>query len=188
MGAATPPSASTVKGAACQALDKLSLDRAALSRLQTALIGISAAKFDGLQDVLAQHLLPARKPAYTATQIEGIRTHLKECWFDAASPTCYFPRVPVAEIYGAGILQTVSLSLDGNRPIDSWWALDHGAVDMMNFATPRQVTLIIATPRPAAGGADMRLLADRAEPAVGGLSTRFIGGTVQNQKLEIPDR
>jgi hypothetical protein len=172
-----------IKGPACQALDNISSSRAALTQLQTALVGISAAKFAGLENVLAQYLLPARQPAYTPVEIDNIRVHLKANWFDPTSPSCFFPGLEVANIYGVGLLKTLELALSRNVPIDAWWALDHVVMDMLNFATPRQVTLVIATPRPA--GQLQSLSVTASEPTVG-FSTRNLQGSIQSRKLQIP--
>jgi hypothetical protein len=137
-----------VKGAACLALDKLSGDRDGMIALQDAIAGIASAGYAGLENVLGQFLLPA---LYSAADAAKTTTHLKACWFDPSSPTCYFPGVDVAKIYGQGLLKTLELSLKSGAPVDTWWVRDHAAVEMLNLASPRQVTLIIATPRLADG-------------------------------------
>ena len=154
-------------------------------RLQSALAGISGVNFSGLENVLGQFLLPARLPAYAPAEIATIVAHLKTYWFDPTSPARYFPGFDVAGIYGVGMLKTIEESLKHNLPVDAWWALDHAVIDMLNFVTPRQVTLVIATPRPARS-IEARL-AGGAEPTAG-FSTRQSGGTVETRKLEIPGR
>lgn len=178
-----------IKGPACQALDNLSANRAGMQQLQAALAGLAATNFVGLENVLATHLLTARQPAYTQAQIDGIRTHLKACWFDPASPNYYFPSVAeVSRTYALGMLKTVELALQGNLPIDSWWALDHTTVDMLNFATPRQVTLVIATPKPVVSSPETRIAANMTQTPTLGFSTRSTQGGVQTEKLHIPGR
>lgn len=189
MGAAAPPNSICIKGPACQALDDLSANRAGMQQLQAALASIAGTSFAGIENVLATNLLSARQPAYTQAQIDAIRSHLKECWFDPASPTGYFSGVAdVARTYGLGMLKTLELAIQGNLPIDSWWALDHTTVDMLNFATPRQVTLVIATPRPAVRGGGARMAAHIGQTPIVGFSTRVSHGSVQTEKLDIPGR
>lgn len=186
MGMSTPDPC--IKGAACQALDALSSDRNGMIQLQTALAGIAGARFAGLENVMAQYLLPAKKPAFTAADIDKIKRYLKATWFDPTSPSTYFPGKDVADIYGIGLLKTIELSLQNNAPVDAWWALDHGTVDMLNFATPRQITLIIATPRPAGQiNAQIAVAAVAPEPNAG-YSTRHTGAAVVTRKLEIKGR
>ena len=169
-----------VKGAACQALDALSGNRHGLLNLQAGIASIAGANYHGLENVLGQHLLPVK---YAAADVAKIVTHLKACWFDPTSSACFFSGMTVAPVYAQGMLKTIELSLASNTPvpIDSWWALDHSLVEMLNFATPRQVTLIIATPRPgsradlaAAGGATV------------GFSTRHQDGRLLDQVLHLP--
>jgi hypothetical protein len=184
MGSSTPPGAPCVKGAACQALDALSKERAGLEALKSALRGIQANEYAGLETVLGRYLLPA---AYGAEEVKDIVAHLASCWFDPRSPDCFFPGISVAAIYGQGLTTSLSLALQStpSLPIDSWWALDHAEFDMLNFRTARQVTLLIATPRPKTMQSAVR---DRDERATVGYSTRMQDGSVRDRELPIPRR
>jgi hypothetical protein len=180
MGVYTPDPC--IKGPACQALDAISSDKAAMTQLQAALTGISA-NFSGIENVLAQYLLPA---AYSAAATDKIKAHLKACWFDPTSPTTYFPGLDVAKPYGLGILKVLELALERGVPIDSWWLPNHAEIDMLNFASPRQVTLVIATPSPA-NQALMQAVA-QPMPSTIGFSTRLVAGEVQTRLLKIINR
>jgi hypothetical protein len=175
------PGAPCIKGAACQALDTLSADRAGLVRLKDALQGIQNADYAGLEIVLGRHLLPA---IYNASAIEKIVAHLRARWFDPGSPDCFFPGEKVACIYGQGLNMTLSLALGStpHLPIDAWWALHHRQVEMLNFKSPLQVTLVIATPPPPR--TVERLSA--ATPATVGYSTGLQDGAVGDYRLPIP--
>lgn len=188
MGMTSPNSC--MKGPACQALDALSASRPGMVQLQAALGGLGPS-FAGIENVLATNLLPARRsPApYSQADIDGIRTILRTCWFDPTSPTYYFPiEHEPAKIYGLGMLKTLDEALTRNVPIDSWWALDHAEFDMLNLATAHQVTLVIATPRPAGGAAPaFRAMAAAGAPRpTAGFSTRSVGGVVQTTALGTP--
>jgi hypothetical protein len=73
-----------------------------------------------------------------------------------------FADKPVAKIYAEGVLHALDLSLQGAKepvPIDSWWIVDSTEFRMLNLAdvdsgktVGDKVTLLIMTPRPAAGG------------------------------------
>ncbi len=167
-----------IKGPACQALDKISLNQPAMKQLQLALAGISGSKFAGLENVMAQYLFPA---AYSQPDIDKIRVYLNAHWFDAASATYYFPGHDAANVYGAGLLKVLEQSIAKNVPIDAWWALDHATIDMLTLVTPRQATFIIATPRP-----NRTARAKAAASQTIGFSTRQIEGTAQTRQLEIP--
>lgn len=177
------PNAPAIKGAACQALDALSTDRTKLEILRSALGAIKAASYQGLENVLGQHLLPAK---FDAAETAKIVAHLRDCWFNVNSPKYFFPGTQsTAEIYGQGLTQTLILSLSGSGtplPIDSWWLLDHTQVELLNFKTPRQVTLMIATPRPGSG---QPLDAGHGTVA---LSTRSTGGRVTDHVIETTRR
>lgn len=150
MGASAPPNATSIRGAACKALTNISAKRADMEALLAALDAIEPAGYAGLESVLGKHLLTH---GFNATEIAQIVKHLGECWFNAASPKYYFPGTPnTAKIYGQGLSQTLTASLAVNTPaplpIEARWYLGHSKVDMLNIATERQVTLVIATPRP----------------------------------------
>ena len=136
-----------VKGAACQCLDMLPAHPDKMEALQTALLGIASSEFVGLETVLGQFLLPLK---YNASQTAQLVQHLKEYWFDPTSTNSYFPGIPVAKTYGRGLLKTLSLSMRTTPPlpINSYWVLDHKEFYMLNLPPGRQVTLLIATPRP----------------------------------------
>jgi hypothetical protein len=184
MGSAIPPRAPCIKGAACQALDALSKDRAGLEALKGALREIQVREYAGLEHVLGRYLLPA---AYGAGDVEEIVAHLTSCWFDPTSSDFFFPGLSVAPIYGQGLSTTLSLALEStpNLPVDAWWVLDHAEFGMLNFRTPRQVTLIIATPRPKAMQTLMR---ERSDKTTVGYSTHMQDGSVRDRELPIPRR
>ena len=136
------------KGAVTLCLDEMSTAGNAgeqLAGLRDALKAI-APTYAGLAAVLAQRLLPQH---FASTDIPAIQAHLAQYWFN--EQTGWWPLFqPVAPIYGAGLLQTLNLSLAGKTPlpIDSYWVLNHQNVEMINLVSARQVTLIIATPPP----------------------------------------
>jgi hypothetical protein len=154
-------------------------------KLQSALQDLSRVRFVGLENVLCADLLPAI-PSYTPADIDKLRRHLRTCWFDPASASTFFPGISnVAQIYGEGLLKSLEQALERGVPIDAWWTLDHAKVDMLNFVTARQVTLIIATPRPPKRLAVAHQAAPAALPTIG-FSTHDVDGTVETAKLPIP--
>lgn len=178
-----------IKGPACQALDDISLNQPAIMKLQSELVAISGSnKFNGLENILADFLLPYRSnPApYTSSQIAAIRQTLKKNWFDPTSSECYFPGLKVAEVYGIGLLKTLELALQFNVPIDAWWSLNNTTIDMSNVVSARQVTLFIGTPRPVVPKSEKAISAS-IERSVG-FSTRDVDGAVSTTKLPIPGR
>lgn len=109
----------------------------------------------GLADVLDKYLF---KPVYTtdANKRTAAVNYLKASWFGISGT--YFG--DIGRVYAAGLVQTLELSLiDGGGPrptplpIDLYWIVDHkqtaGTVELINLLSKYQVTLLIATPRPA---------------------------------------
>ena len=142
------------KGPVTVCLDDLSTGanaRADLERLRNAIVAIGPS-FQGLENVFAQHLLPVR---YSAQQIPRITAYLREFWFDEA--TGWWPTFqPIAPVYAMGVIQTINASLASKGaplPINSYWILNHLHVEMINLASPIQVTLLICTPPPPIGPA-----------------------------------
>ena len=172
-----------IKGPACKALDAISSDPAAMTKFQTDLAGISGANFAGLENVLANDLLPAAN--YSASQIATIKAQLKEFWFDPTSPTTYFPGLDVAKPYGLGVMKVLEIALRG-LPIDAWWFPNHPEIDMLNLQSPRQVTLIIATPLPV--GQSVGQVATQPMGRTIGFSTRLTAGQVLTQELKVTNR
>ena len=177
-----------VKGPACKALDAISSNPAAMTKLQTALAGISGAHFAGLENVLANDLLPAAN--YSASQIATIKAALKEFWFDPNSPTTYFPGLDVAGPYGEGVMKVLEIALGGpgrpGLPIDAWWFPNHPEIDMLNLISLRQVTLVIATPKPPVPPAPQASIQPVGRTI--GFSTRLVAGQVLTEELKTTDR
>jgi hypothetical protein len=145
------------KGPVTRCLDELSVRPDARERflaLKGDILAIRDESYRGLERVFAARLFT---DFYSPGQIEQITRYLGTYWFSQA--TGWWPAFqPIAPIYAIGLLQTLELSLSSGgppRPIDSYWLMGHEQVELINLATPRQVTLLIATPappEPAAGG------------------------------------
>lgn len=159
MSAQLPGSVPISKGNVCAALDKISIDAGAKARVVTLRDAINA---DGpnYPNLTAIFDVYALKPAgFSAATRAQVVTHLNTFWFDPASPSAYFPGVPVAKIYAQGVAKTLDLSANGPAgravPIDAWWQLDMPDVSLINttkveggVTTGRYVSLLICTPRP----------------------------------------
>ena len=152
MGFAAPDDP-VAKGPVTRCLDELSVGyeaRRRLTELHRALTGLAATQFSGLEKVFATHLFPG---FYPPDQIDRITEHLRTAWF--SPDTGWWPSFqPIAPIYGLGLVQTLNASLAATGDplaIDSYWVMEHTRVEMVNLVSPRQVTLLIATPRPAHG-------------------------------------
>jgi len=172
-----------IKGPACQALDAISTDAAKMRQLQTALAVISGANFAGLEDVLANDLLPA---AFSPSAIAKIKAQLKSNWFDPSSPSTYFPGLNVANPYGLGLMKVLEAALGDGLPIDAWWLPKHTEIDMVTLKSTRQVTLVIATPTPVAQLAPQ--VAAQPTARTIGFSTRLVAGRVETREIKIVDR
>jgi hypothetical protein len=148
---------SVAKGPVPRCLDDISGRQNARERLvalRQGILGLRDQSYRGLEKVFATHLFQG---FYSAEQTEQITRYLATNWFSQA--TGWWPAFqPIAPIYATGLLQTLDLSLSGKgdpRPIDSYWIIGHDQVELINLASPRQVTLLIATPPPpelASGG------------------------------------
>ena len=138
------------KGPVTICLDQISIRadaRARLEALRGALVALAPA-YGGLETVFAEHLF---KDFFTPDQVARLSEYLKRYWFDVE--TGWWPVFqPIAPIYALGLLQTLSASLAPTTPaplpIDSYWVLNHNHVEILNLVSPRQVTLLIATPPP----------------------------------------
>jgi hypothetical protein len=143
------------KGAVTYCLDALSVDTAngvtRLAALRSAMMA-AAPDFANLAGIFGSNLFPF---FYDATQIAAITRHLNDKWFNPA--TAWWPAFqPIAPIYAHGLLQTLSFALPDPsakpgappKPIDSYWVIGHDQVQMINLVSPRQITLLIATPVP----------------------------------------
>jgi hypothetical protein len=122
--------------------------RELLQRLGDAIAGLRHIEFHGLHEVFARYLL---SPVLGGRDVAKLTEYLKDYWFDEKSGDAFFPIFqPIASIYAIGMLKTIELSLQepNAKPIDSWWLLDHPSVEIINLVSRRQVTLLIATPRP----------------------------------------
>lgn len=160
MSAQLPDSVPTSKGTICRSLEKISLDpvhaMAWIVKLRDT-IKADAPNYPNLTAIFDLHAFePAQVPP--ATRAQAI-AHLNTFWFDAASPSAYFPGVPVARIYAEGVVKTLDLSANGPHgtvvPITAWWLLDVADVRLINMTeidngvtTGSYVILQICTPRP----------------------------------------
>lgn len=138
------------KGPLTYCLDELSLkkDAAALmKKLGNEIIRLEPKDFRGLETVFETYLL--QEIYRDAAKSAKVAAYLKRFWFDETSPDVFFPEIqPIAPVYALGVLKALDIAKDSQLPIDSWWMMDHPDIEMMNLVSPRQVTLIIATPRP----------------------------------------
>lgn len=159
MSAQLPGNVPISKGNVCSALDTISTGAGAKGRVVALRDAIAAdgPNYPNLTAIFDQYALgPAGFSAATRAQVV---THLNTFWFDPASPSTYFPGVPVAKIYAEGVFKTLDLSANGPAgravPIDSWWMLDVADVRLISttkiedgVTTGRYVSLYICTPRP----------------------------------------
>jgi len=185
MGAHIPPNVNISKGPVCLALDQISVgpgSRARLQNLNEALKAL-APSYAGLTNALDQYALSY---VFSPASRVKICQNLNDCWFNPASPDAYFPGVPVAKIYGPGVIQTLTLSLAAQgtvMPIDSWWMVDKPQVTMVNLQSEDRVVLLIETPRPKqprkSVAANKWILGD-AEAYV----TRLEGKTVRTRRVK----
>ena len=160
---------------------------AGISNLRDAIAAL-APTYEGLSEAFDEHLLAH---VFKTRQRRSAVEKLNNYWFDPDSPTTLFPGKPVARIYAEGVLRTLDLSLRGGRravPIESWWIVDSTELRMLNFADVKagktvgaMVTLLIMTPRPAAGGPTIpaAILGNVAEA----YSTEEVGGTVVTRRV-----
>ena len=144
------PNDPVAKGAVTYCLDQISVRpdaRELLDALRRAIAALHGADFRGLERVFAEHLL---RHVYDANGVTSITNYLRQYWFDEA--TGWWPAFqPIAPIYARGLLQTLNIVLgpkDAPLPIDAYWIVGHAHVELMTLASPRQVTLLIATPTP----------------------------------------
>ena len=157
---------SCAKGPVPYCLDELSTRpnaRSQLQELQTAIEGLRADDFRGLENVFGEYLFaPASFAADKGAQAVSM---LNRHWFDEKSAEAYFPSLqPIAPIYAQGVLKTLELSLSGRPapvPIDAWWIMGYDGFELINLYNNRQVTLLIATPAPPK--IIRKLLGDRTE-------------------------
>jgi hypothetical protein len=185
MGGQIPPYVNYAKGPICYALDQISVgpgSRARLKKLNDALKAL-APSYMGLTDTFDENLLSYVFSPATRVQI---CQNLNDCWFNPASQDAYFPGVPVAKIYGPGVIQTLSLSLAPQgtvKPIDAWWVLEKPQVAMVNLEARGKIGLLIETPRPEQSEKGIRykkwILGD-AEAYV----TRLEGKTVRTRRVK----
>jgi hypothetical protein len=142
------PDDPVAKGAVTRCLDEISVMRDArdrLTALRSAIQALRGAQFRGLEDVFAEHLF---RVIYRPEVVEALREYLRRYWFDEA--TGWWPTAqPVAPIYALGLLQALNVSLEAKGdplPFDSYWIVGHHTVQLITLASPRQLTLLIATP------------------------------------------
>jgi len=157
--------APAIKGSIPECLDAMSRHadgRALLKQLQEGIEALRGKDFDGLADAFAKNLFA---PIYQDPKhARAVAAYLTKYWFDHSSPNAYFPELqPIAPTYAEGVLTTITLSLRGRgrpKPIDGWWIIDHQGFQMINLVGARQITLLIATPRPIT-------FKDKAKPRLG---------------------
>jgi hypothetical protein len=145
--------APALKGAIPECLDAASRSdnaRQLLKNLQAGIESLRKTSFENLTDVFVKHLFtPTFKDS---KRTRAIADYLEKHWFDASSDSAYFRDLqPIAPLYAEGILTTLKLSLRTRpkpTPIDAWWLLDHHGFELINLVSDRQITLLIATPRP----------------------------------------
>ncbi|MGI9411029.1 MAG: hypothetical protein ACR2OV_13200 [Hyphomicrobiaceae bacterium] len=138
--------------------------RALLTKLRDEIEKLRNDDFRGLEGVFQRHLF---EPADFGTERSATATvQLQKTWFDDNSTEAFFRTFqPIAPIYAAGVLKTLELSLGGQPeplPIDSWWLMGFPSVEMVNFVSGRQVTLLILTPK-SEEFAGRKLLGERAQ-------------------------
>lgn len=158
------PNVPVAKGPVTYCLDELSTRvnprkdaRPRLVKLRKEIIGLKKVEFRGLEKVLAEHLLahiyrdPKKPDKPDQEKIKKVTEYLESYWFN--EKTGAWPHFqPIAPIYANGLLKTLNASLSSrNRPpipIDSYWTVGHSCVELVTLVSPRQVTLLIATPAP----------------------------------------
>ena len=148
------PNVPVAKGPVTYCLDELSTRKDArqrLDNLRVAIIGLKTKEFRGLEEVFAEHLLAHIYRGPKKKNIKKVTDYLKSYWFD--EKTGAWPHFqPIAPIYANGLLKTLNASLGARRPppipIDSYWIVGHSCVELVTLVSPRQVTLLIATPAP----------------------------------------
>ena len=138
------------KGPVTYCLDELSVKNdapALMQKLADEITKLEANNFHDLEKALETYLLQV---VYNdAVKSAKVAAYLKQYWFDETSSDVFFPEIqPIAPVYAQGLLKTLELAKDQKLPIDSWWMMDHPDIEMMNLVSARQVTLVIATPRP----------------------------------------
>lgn len=147
--AATNPNDPCAKGPVTYCLDEISVGddaRVRLDALRQAVIDLKDNDYRGLEKVFAKKLF---NKFYNKEQIKKITGYLKNCWFD--EKTGWWPSFqPIAPIYAEGLLRALNASLrsDEPLPIDSYWIIGHGQVELLTLVSKGQVTLLIATPPP----------------------------------------
>ncbi len=177
MGPAPIKNVPCAKGALCYCLDEFSKGPGARSRIERLRDAIAALAptFAGLTEVFDRYLMAHVIP--DAEQRQRLAANLDAFWLDARSPRPFFPKAPVREILAKGILETLDLSLKGEKravPINAWWVLDSAELRVLNLADVKggvtvggNVTLLIMTSRPKGrGGAAPPILGDLAEAYV----------------------
>jgi hypothetical protein len=204
-----PPSSPVAKGPVLHCLDQLSVrDRARekLEQLRAEVLRVRARDFRGLEEVFSRSLFT---DFYTADQIAMIAAHLRSHWFDETTGW-WPPFQPVAPIYALGLLRTLNASLasrgPGPLPIDSYWIIGHGHVEMVNLVSPRQVTLLVMTPPPPepapgqihgetaevwvttrrAGRTEAEIDPESEQPSVGGRELRVRTFRIDTRRRGVP--
>ena len=145
------------KGPVCAFLDKLSTGEDAAARLEALAkdLGQLKAGYAGLVGVLDKHLFKTVEKG----RRKAINEYLRKHWFDARKGW-WGHLQPIAPVYAEGIKKAIEASLGkgaGKKksakssaplPIDSYWIAVDDRLELTVMQSPRQVTLLIMTPRP----------------------------------------
>src|SRR5262249_40725448 len=160
------------KGPVVRALDEMSLSANARQRLTelrdqirqclvyqvddaTGTEDIRRPDFPDLTDVLKNHLLAYWSKMHDNSgqldqdSLDNMANYLEDNWF--GDEPLEYPRFPTRAIYGMGLLKVIDSSLRGRPnplPIDGYWFIHCDRFELIVLESPRQVTLLIATPAP----------------------------------------
>jgi hypothetical protein len=148
-----PGQKSVTKGPVTYALDEISVHpdaRVLMTKLKEAIEALSPIGYENLEVVLEQYLM--RPTLNDPAKSMAAAGYLNQLLFNQKSPDLYFPdEQPIAETFALGVLKCLNESLAGAPdpiPIDAWWLIRYGRFDVINLVTPRQVTLLFASPTP----------------------------------------
>lgn len=163
---------SMAKGVVTRALDHISVGHRARRNMENLRVEILKIRteitdkkevilvdFPGLEEVFHDHLFPhlldERFDTAAPVKQSDYRDQLRDFWFGDNAKLYEGKSFKMRAIYGQGILNTLNVSLEGKPdpiPIDSYWIAIHNTVEMIVLKRTRQVTLLVCTPWPDAGG------------------------------------
>lgn len=147
------------KGPVCAFLDDLSQSKDAAAGLQALANDLGRLKdsYAGLVGVLDRHLFKTVEK----DRRKVINAYLRDTWFNTKNGW-WGHLQPIAPVYAQGLEKAIEESLGkgaGKKktaksntplPIDSYWIAVDDRVELTIMRSPRQVTLLIMTPRPPA--------------------------------------